>query len=103
MRKTGFGKVLGLGMLLSLMGFGLSGCDYWPPALQESDITLVAYPDIRMCCRSTIRQPCNIGSCMVVTRNRPSELTVAPRCEPFHSSFSGAAPEAFGNQSVAPL
>src|SRR5437867_6340800 len=34
MTKRGFGKVLGLATLLSMMGLGLSGCDYWPPALQ---------------------------------------------------------------------
>src|SRR5881296_2584576 len=34
MTKTGLGKVLGLATLLSMMGSGLSGCDYWPPALQ---------------------------------------------------------------------
>lgn len=34
MTKTGLGKVLGLATLLSMMGIGLSGCDYWPPALQ---------------------------------------------------------------------
>lgn len=34
MTKTGLGKVLGLATLLSMMGMGLSGCDYWPPALQ---------------------------------------------------------------------
>ena len=45
-----------------------------------------------MCWRSASRQPCSIGSCMVVTRKRPSGLTVTPRWEPFHSSFSGTAP-----------
>ena len=44
---------------------------------------------MRMCFPSASRQPCSIGSCIVVTRKRPSGLTVAPRCEPFHSSFSG--------------
>jgi len=34
MTQTGVGKVLGLAMLLGMMGIGLSGCDYWPPALQ---------------------------------------------------------------------
>ena len=34
MTKTGLGKVLGLATMLSMMGSGLSGCDYWPPALQ---------------------------------------------------------------------
>jgi len=34
MTKTGVGKVLGLATLLSMMAIGLSGCDYWPPALQ---------------------------------------------------------------------
>lgn len=34
MTKTGLGKVLGLATLLSMMGIWLSGCDYWPPALQ---------------------------------------------------------------------
>lgn len=34
MTKTGLGKVLGLATLLAMMGNGLSGCDYWPPALQ---------------------------------------------------------------------
>jgi len=34
MTKRGLGKVLGLATLLSMMGLGLSGCDYWPPALQ---------------------------------------------------------------------
>ena len=44
-----------------------------------------------MCLRSASRQPCSIGSCIVVTRKRPSGLTVAPRCEPFHSRNSGVA------------
>ncbi|MGH7204633.1 MAG: hypothetical protein ACREI2_00330 [Nitrospiraceae bacterium] len=34
MTKTGLGKVLTLATLFSMMGIGLSGCDYWPPALQ---------------------------------------------------------------------
>ncbi|MGH7227783.1 MAG: hypothetical protein ACREIH_01105 [Nitrospiraceae bacterium] len=37
MTKTGVGKVLGLALLLGMlgmMGIGLNGCDYWPPALQ---------------------------------------------------------------------
>ena len=40
---------------------------------------------------------------MVVTRKRPSGLTVAPRCEPFHSSTSGLASRALGNHSVTAL
>src|SRR5690349_19402222 len=58
---------------------------------------------MRMCLPSTSRQPCRVGSCMAVTRKRPSGLNVTSRCEPFHSSFSGLASGALGNQSVAPL
>src|SRR2546422_159505 len=55
-----------------------------------------------MSLRSARRQPCSMGSCMAVTKKRPSGLTLAPRCEPFQASVSGSA-LAFGNQSVAPL
>jgi len=34
MTQTGWGRVLGLATVLGMMGIGLSGCDYWPPALQ---------------------------------------------------------------------
>ena len=46
---------------------------------------------MRMSLPSASRQPCSVGSCMVVTRNRPSGLNVTSRCEPFQSSISGAA------------
>jgi septal ring factor EnvC (AmiA/AmiB activator) len=29
-----FGRGIGLAGLIMLMGLGVSGCDYWPPALQ---------------------------------------------------------------------
>ena len=34
MRGTRLGMVLGSVMLAGAIGVGLSGCDYWPPALQ---------------------------------------------------------------------
>ena len=34
MRGTRLGMVLGSVVLAGTMGVGLSGCDYWPPALQ---------------------------------------------------------------------
>ncbi|MGH7208729.1 MAG: hypothetical protein ACREIL_05020 [Nitrospiraceae bacterium] len=34
MRRNRLGMVLGSVMLAGSMGVGLSGCDYWPPALQ---------------------------------------------------------------------
>ena len=57
---------------------------------------------MRMCLPSAMRQPCSAGSCMAVTRNLPSGLKATSWCEPFHSSFSGAA-WALGNHSDTPL
>ncbi|MGH7167759.1 MAG: hypothetical protein ACREII_04430, partial [Nitrospiraceae bacterium] len=34
MRRKRLGMVLGSVMLAGSMGVGLTGCDYWPPALQ---------------------------------------------------------------------
>jgi len=34
MRRKRLGMVLGSVMLAAALGVGLSGCDYWPPALQ---------------------------------------------------------------------
>src|ERR1700730_18917856 len=67
------------------------------PGPQVIERTFVAYPDMRMCLPSTSRQPCNCGSCIAVTRKRPSGENAPSRCEPFHSSFFGFASGALGD------
>ena len=46
---------------------------------------------MRMWSPSASRQPCSAGSCMEVTRNRPSALKRTSRWEPFQASISGLA------------
>jgi len=48
-----------------------------PPADQSIDPHFGGVADMRMCLPSTIRHPCSVGSCMAVTRKRPSGLNVA--------------------------
>ena len=57
---------------------------------------------MRMFFLSGRRQPCSMFSCIEVTTKRPSGETKASRCEPFHSSASGAA-AVLGNHRLAPL
>src|SRR4051794_37057677 len=72
-----------------------------PPAVHAIERTFPEYPDIRMSLASARRHPCSVGSCIEVTRKRPSGENITSRCEPFQAKVSGVAC-AFGNHRVTP-